>query len=417
MSFADCFDHDPGLLPIATVRVRLRERLAPMVGEESVPLAQAAGRILAAPLAAPFDIPRFTNVAVDGWAFRHRPSMLEERVSLSIRPGRAAAGAPFGGEVAAGEALRVLTGAVLPAGCDSVALQEEVSVEEDRIRLPRGIRMGVNRRPRGEDMARGEVVLDAGHRLRPQDVGAAALMGMAHLPVRAALRVALFSTGDEIVEPGDPLPEGGLYDANRHILAGLLKRLPVRVTDLGILPDEPARLHDCLSRAAATHEVILTSGGASQGDEDHLSTVLGREGTVRFWRIALKPGRPLGFAELGRTLVMALPGNPVAATLCFAYLARPLLLALAGAPWSEPQGLPLPLDHPVHKRAGRTELLRVRLVRDAHGTRLRRIAEQGSGVLTSLVRADGVVELAHETEALHAGEMVPYLPFAALDLD
>ncbi|MEZ5847423.1 MAG: molybdopterin molybdotransferase MoeA [Geminicoccaceae bacterium] len=416
MSVADCFDHDPDLVPVAEARRRLRERVRPVTGIERVPLALARGRILAAPLVAGSDVPAFDNVAVDGWAFAWQPFMADGAFELPVAGGRSAAGAPHEGLVPAGHALRVLTGAVVPGGVDTVVLQEEARREEGKIRLPAIRRAGINRRPRGEDMRAGETVLPAGHRLRAQDAGAAALAGHAMLDVFERLRVAVMSTGNEVIEAGGELPRGGLHDANRPILLNALSNLPVMTTDLGKLDDDPARIEATLGRAAADHALILTSGGASQGDEDHLARAIERLGRLRFWRIAIKPGRPLAFGEIGDALVVGLPGNPVAASLCFACLVRPLLLALAGGAWVDPRGIPLPFAHALEKRAGRTELVRVRLVEHEGTTALERIARQGSGVLTSLTEADGVAELAHDLTAIEPGDRVPFLSFAELGL-
>ncbi|MEZ5824515.1 MAG: molybdopterin molybdotransferase MoeA [Geminicoccaceae bacterium] len=416
MSVADCFDHDPGLVPVAEARRRLRERVRPVVGTEHVPLGEARGRILAAPLVARCDVPAFDNVAVDGWAMAWDEGMANGPFTLPVAVGRSAAGAPFAGTVPPGHALRVLTGAVMPAGADTVVLQEESRLDGERLALPAIRKRGTNTRPRGEDMREGECVLSAGHRLRAQDAGAAALAGLDRLEVFRPLRVAVLSTGNEIVEAGGERPRGGLYDANRPILVNALDSLPVRTTDLGKLDDDPVRIRDVLSAAAADHDLILTSGGASQGDEDHLAQAIGQLGRLRFWRIAIKPGRPLAFGEIGNALIVGLPGNPVAASLCFAYLARPLLLALAGARWKDPRGIPLPFAHALKKRGGRTELVRVRLVDREGEIALERIAKQGSGVLTSLTEADGVAELAHDTTDIRPGDRAPFLSFAELGL-
>ena len=416
MTTRDCYDLDDALLPIAEAKSRLRQASAVAVGSETIPLSAARGRVLARPLIAERDVPSFDNVAVDGWAFVWCEAMASEEVSLPVVGGRAAAGHPFEGTVPPGHALRVLTGAVMPEGCDSVALQEETQLSGDRIRLPRVSRGGANRRPRGEDMRCGEVVLGAGSVLRPQDIGAAALMGHSSLDVRERLAIALLSTGDEIAEPGEAITEGRLHDANRPILRAQLDALPVVVTDLGRLPDDQAVVEKVLREAAESHHVIITSGGASRGDEDHLARAIEKLGSLRFWRIAIKPGRPLAFGSIGTCRIMGLPGNPVAASLCFAYLARPLIMGLAGADHVEPRAVPLPMSHGLKKRAGRTELVRVRLIDGPSGPCLERVAKQGSGVLTSLVQADGVAELSPEITHIEAGDLVPFLSHGALGL-
>ncbi|MCB1969591.1 MAG: molybdopterin molybdotransferase MoeA [Geminicoccaceae bacterium] len=416
MTVADCFDHDPGLVPVAEAQRRLRERVTIAVGRERVAVGQAHGRILAEALVADRDIPAFDNVAVDGWALRWQPPMAERPFRLPVARGRSAAGAPHMETVPEGQALRVLTGAVLPAGTDTVVLQEECRVEDGELVLPILRRGGGNRRPRGEDMATGDTVLRSGRILRAPDLGAAALLGLADVCVFERLSVAVLSTGNEVTEPGMPLPQGGLYDANRPILMGALASLPVKVTDLGRLDDNPRHIADVLGQAASDHHLILTSGGASQGDEDHLAQTIERMGRLRFWRIAIKPGRPLAFGEIGTSRIMGLPGNPVAATLCFAYLARPLLLAMAGAGWHAPRGLLLPFARAMRKRPGRTELVRVRLVDGPDGPLMENIGKQGSGVLTSLTEADGVAELGDDVTDIQPGDRLPFLSLAELGL-
>jgi molybdopterin molybdotransferase len=408
----DCFAHDPKRLPAAEALALLRARVQPVVGRETVPLARAHGRVLAGPVASDRDVPGFDNVAVDGFAFAHHALAPDQPTRLPLAPGRAAAGHPFVGRLAVGQALRVLTGAAMPAGADSVLMQEDVTVRDDAVVIPPGVRRGANRRRAGEDMRRGQIVLQPGLRLRPQDVGVAASAGRSTLEVFRPLRVALISTGDELCEPGEPLPPGGTYDANRTILHGLLQGLGCEVEDFGILPDQA----DAVDRAmleAAKLDAVVTSGGASRGDEDHVVRAIERLGKLHFWQIAVKPGRPLAFGQLGRSVVIGLPGNPVAAVICFLRFARPVLVALGGGSWPEPHHFLVPADFAMAKRPGRREYLRARLVGGTNGSLVAsRIEREGSGILTSLTEADGLIELAEEVTQVARGEPVAFVPFS-----
>jgi molybdopterin molybdotransferase len=408
----DCFAHDPERLPAAEALALLRARVRPVVLRETVPLAQAHGRILASPVASDRDVPGFDNVAVDGFAFAHDALAPDGPTRLPLAAGRAAAGHPFAEHLAHGMALRVLTGAPMPEGADSVLMQEEVSVEGDAVVIPAGVRRGANRRKAGEDMRRGQIVLQTGLRLRPQDVGVAASAGRGALEVFRPLRVALISTGDELCEPGEPLPPGGTYDANRAILLGLLQGLGCDVHDLGILPDRADAVDRAMLRAAEL-DAVVTSGGASRGDEDHVVRAIERLGKLHFWQIAVKPGRPLAFGQLGRCTVIGLPGNPVAAVICFLRFARPVLVALGGGRWPEPHGFAVPADFAMAKKPGRREYLRARLVAGpGRDLVVARIEREGSGILTSLTEADGLVELAEDVTRVGRGDPVTFVPFS-----
>jgi molybdopterin molybdotransferase len=408
----DCFAHEPKRLPAAEALALLRARVRPVAGRETVPLGQAYGRILAEPLVSERDVPGFDNVAVDGFAFAHADLAPDRPTRLALAAGRAAAGHPFAGRLASGMALRVLTGAPMPAGADSVLMQESVTVDGDAVVIPPGVRRGANRRRAGEDMRRGQVVLEAGLRLRPQDVGVAASAGRGMLEVFRPLQVALISTGDELCEPGEPLPDGGTYDANRTILCGLLQGLGCEVHDFGILPDRAEAVDRAMAEAAKL-DAVLTSGGASRGDEDHVVRAIERLGKLHFWQIAIKPGRPLAFGQLGDCVVIGLPGNPVAAVVCFLCFARPVLTALGGGRWPEPHAFLVPADFAMAKKPGRREYLRARLVgRPAGGLAASRIEREGSGILTSLTEADGLVELAEDVTRVGRGDPVAFVPFS-----
>jgi molybdopterin molybdotransferase len=412
----DCFAHGGGRISVREAHAVLARRAVPVVGAERVPLADAAGRCLAEPLVSARDVPAFDNAAVDGFAFAFRDGMRERGARLRLLPGRAAAGHPFAGELPAGAALRVLTGAVMPRGADTVALQEEAALAADAtVTVPAGLRRGANRRRAGEDVPAGRSVLAPGTRLRPQEIGLAAELGCAALTVFRPLRVALLSTGDELVEAGDAYRDGGVFDANRPILRALLRSLPVEVTDLGIVADDAAAVGRALELAAAEHHVVLASGGASRGDEDHVARTVQARGRLDFWQIAMKPGRPLAFGRLADAVFVGLPGNPVAAMVCFLLFARPVLLRLAGFAWRTPTGIAVPAAFALAKRPGRSEYLRGRLGRDAEGGLVAlRIAREGSGILTSMVEADGLIEVGDAVDEVRPGQPVPFLSFAEL---
>jgi molybdopterin molybdotransferase len=411
----DCFAHDLKRLPAGEALALLERRVRAVVAVERLPLAACHGRILAEAVVGERDVPSFDNVAVDGFAFAHGDLASGEPTRLRLVEGRAAAGHPFAGALPPGGALRVLTGAPLPDGADTVVMQEDVSLEGGALVIAPGLKRGANRRRAGEDIRRGQMVLQPGRRLRPQDVGVAATLGRAELAVFRPVRVALLSTGDELLEPGAPPTEGATFDANRTLLRGLLEGQGCAVTDLGILPDRAAVVEAALREAAAAHDVVLTSGGASRGDEDHVVRAVERQGRLHFWQIAVKPGRPLAFGQLGSCVFIGLPGNPVAAMVCFVYFARPVLTALGGGRWPTPRGFQVPADFALEKKPGRREYLRARLKRAEDG-RLwaERIAREGSGILTSLAEADGLVELAEPVTAVGAGELVEFVPFSEL---
>ena len=413
----DCFAVGDERLAVGAAHALLRQRIAPVVGRRRVELDAAAGLALAEALAGERDVPAFDNAAVDGFAFAFAAGMGEGGARLALLPGRAAAGHPYPDSLPQGTALRVLTGAMMPVGADTVALQESAAVAGPWVTIPPGLRQGANRRRAAEDVRAGETLLQPGTRLRPQEIGLAAELGRSSLAVFEPLRVAVLSTGDELADPGRALAPGGIYDANRPILRALLRTLPVEVTDLGIVGDEPQAVRATLEAAAAGHDVVLTSGGAWRGEEDHVVRTVAAHGRIDFWQIAMKPGHPLAFGRLADAVFIGLPGNPVASMVCFLLFARPVLLRLGGFAWPSPVAVPLPAAFALTKRIGRSEYLRARLVREAAGgLQVQKIARQGSGILTSMVEAEGLVELDAGTERVEPGQPVPFLSFAELGI-
>ena len=329
-------------LGVADARAAIHAALRPISGAESVPLLRALGRVLAADVVSPINVPAHDNSAMDGYAFSG--ALLAAGMPLDLPvAGTVYAGRPFEGLLAEGECLRIMTGAVMPAGLDTVVPQELCSASSGRMQVAAGVvKPGENRRHRGEDLARGKPALFAGHVLRPADLGLIASLGIQNISVVRRLRVALFSTGNELRTLGQPLDPGCIYDSNRYSLMGALQRLGMEVIDLGLVPDDPAALQATLEAAVMQADVVLTSGGVSVGDADYTREVLARMGQVAFWKVAMRPGRPFAFGPLqhaGRSAwLFALPGNPVAALVTFYAFAREALLLLAGA---RPEPLPV----------------------------------------------------------------------------
>ncbi|MCK6454285.1 MAG: molybdopterin molybdotransferase MoeA [Alphaproteobacteria bacterium] len=409
----DCFAFGGPLITVDQAWTLMRERLQPVVEPESVKLMQAHGRILAEDITAPFDVPPCDNSAVDGYAVFFDDLAPDAETRLKLVEGRAAAGHPFAGELPRGRALRVFTGAVMPPGPDTVMMQEDCALEGGTVVIRPGIMRGANRRRAGEDVKAGAVVLKRGTRLRPQDVGMAASMGRAEIQVYRRLRVALFSTGDELSEPGTALPRGSIYDSNRYTLASLLGGLGCTVSDLGILEDRFEVVRGALERAAAAHDLIVTSGGVSVGDEDHVKAAVEALGSLHVWRLAIKPGRPAALGQVGRTPFLGLPGNPVAVMVTFYGLARALVLLLSGAAPDRPQRFRVRAGFQHRKKAERREYLRARLEREADGSLVaRRFPRDGAGILSSMVESDGLVELPEDLTRLEPGTIVDFLPFS-----
>jgi molybdopterin molybdotransferase len=318
-------------------------------------------------------------------------------------------------EIDAGEAIRIFTGAPMPAAADTVFMQEDVRVDGASVIVPPGLKRGANRRLAGEDVTRGSVALRAGRRLQPQDLSMAAALGLETLPVRRRVRAAIFSTGDEIVEPGAALPEAGLYDANRELLRGLLAQLGADVSDLGILRDDPDTLGARLAEAANTQDLVLTSGGVSTGEADYVRAAIEKAGRLVFWRVAIKPGRPVAMGVLKGTAFVGLPGNPVAVFVTFARVVRPLLLRLAGANPEPLVALPVASGFAYRKKKGRREYVRVSLTRRADGTyEAHKHPQDGAGVISSLTATDGLAELADDVTEIAPGETIGFLPYLVL---
>jgi molybdopterin molybdotransferase len=416
----DCFAFSGPLLPVAEVERIIAERVTPVSETETVVLNAAGGRVIAGGIVAPIDLPPFDNAAVDGYAVRHADLDAKAETRLTIGE-RVTAGRAAMRALAAGSAIRIFTGAPMPEGADTVFMQEDVRAEGAVVIVPPGLKVGANRRLAGEDLRAGSMVLPAGRRLLPQDVALAAAVGLTRIEVRRRVRVAVLSTGDEIVEPGAPRPGAALFDANRYLLAGLIERLGAQPTDLGIVPDDPEKLARAIAAAAADHDLVLTSGGVSTGEADHVRRAVETIGRLVFWRVAIKPGRPVAMGVIpgappgASAAFVGLPGNPAAVYVTFARVVRPLLLRLAGAEASALMPLPVRAAFGYRKKSGRREYVRVRLRRGADGTvEAVKHTQEGAGIITSLTETDGLVELPEDATTIEPGATVGFLSYAAL---
>ncbi len=411
----DCFRpaSGSGPMPLDEALARVIQGFGPVTGVEAVPLPDSLGRILAEPVTAPVDVPPAAVSAMDGYAYA-TPVAPESPLRLPV-VGRVPAGARFEGSVRPGEAVRIFTGAPVPAGVDTIAMQEDCRAEDGAVVVLHPPERGANIRPAGEDMTAGSVVLEAGRRLRAQEVGLAAAVGRGSLSVRQRLRVVLFSTGDELREPGGAKPDHAIYDANRYTIGAQLAALGAEVRDLGILADKAAVVRAALEDAAGTTDLIVTSGGVSVGEEDHVKAAVNALGSVDLWKLAIKPGKPLALGQVRGTAFLGLPGNPVSAMVTFMLVGRPLVLRLMGAESVQAPRCLVVAGFDFAKKPGRREFLRARLEIGADGRPVaRKFPIDSSGVLTSMVEADGLVDMPAEAGAIREGDMVAFLPFTGL---
>ena len=408
-------DYDPDALPVAKARAVIRSFLTPVTANERVPVRAALGRVLAEDIVSPLDVPAHDNSAMDGWAMRFADLSANGETRLRV-VGTAFAGHHLELAVGPGECARVMTGAVMPAGTDTVVIQEEVRTEGELAIIPAGQKQGQNRRLAGEDLAAGRVVLKAGRVMHPAELGLIASLGIGEVSVRRKLRVAFFSTGDELCSIGAPLGKGQVYDSNRYTLHGMLARLGVDSIDMGVVRDDPAALEAALREAGACADAVVTSGGVSVGEADFTRKLMTDLGDVAFWKIAMRPGRPMAFGRIGGAHFFGLPGNPVAVMVTFYEFVRDALLALSGR--TDDFALPLfrvPSETSLRKKPGRTEYQRGILSRSPQGEwRVRITGQQGSGVLRSMSEANCFIVLEHERGEVKAGDLVNVQPFEGL---
>ena len=412
-------DYDPEALPVETARRVIRSLVTPVTANERVAVRASLGRVLGADVVSTLNVPAHDNSAMDGFAVRGA-DLKKDGDTVLHEIGTAFAGRVFGAAVGPGKCVRVMTGAVMPAGTDTVVIQEVVRVEGDRIVVPTGQKTGQNRRLAGEDLAVGRIALPAGRLVRPAELGLLASLGLAEVTVRRRLRVAFFSTGDELASIGAPLKEGEVYDSNRYTLYGMLARLGVDLIDMGVVRDDPASLERAFLEAAAIADAVITSGGVSVGEADFTRELLGRLGEVLFWKIAMRPGRPMAVGRIesrgNATHFFGLPGNPVAVMVTFYGFVRDALLALAGR--TDDYALPVLQVRSataLRKKPGRTEFQRGIVARDADGQWSVRITgQQGSGVLRSMSEANCFIVLEHERGDVKAGDLVSVQLFEGL---
>ena len=410
----DCFAFGGPMMSVDEAVAIIAAKVTAVREVESVALTEADGRILAHDISAPLPLPPFTNSAVDGFAVASRdlPQGKEQRFPVA---GRVQAGASAPAPLKPGHAMRIFTGAPIPEGADTVFMQEDVRLEDGNVVVPAGLGRGANVRPAGEDIPLGHVALKAGRRLRPQDVALAAALGLMKIEARRRIRVAVFSTGNELVSPGEERAAAQLFDSNRFMLMAMLARLRCEVADFGILRDERASLASALKKVAADHDLILTTGGVSTGEEDHLKAGVESAGSLVLWRMAIKPGRPVAMGIIGGTPLIGLPGNPVASFVTFVHVVRPTVLALSGAAQEPLVPMPVRAAFTYKKKIGRREYVRVTLRKTSDGVlEAIKFPREGAGLLSSLVDTDGLVELGEAVTQVEPGQTVGFLGYANL---
>jgi molybdopterin molybdotransferase len=410
----DCFAFGGPMMSVDEAVALIAARVNKVEEIETVALADADGRILAHDITAPFPLPPFTNSAVDGYAVASGDLPKSEAEAFPVL-GRVQAGASPDDAIKAGHAVRIFTGAPMPAGADTVFMQEDVRLEGGKVLLPAGLKPGANVRPAGEDIPLGYAALKAGQRLRPQDVALVAAFGLMRVDVHRRVRVAVFSTGNELVSPGEARAAPQLFDSNRFMLMALLRRLSCEVSDLGIFSDEPTSLANALQRVAGQHDLLLTTGGVSTGEEDHVKAAVESAGKLVLWRMAIKPGRPVAMGVIGGTPFIGLPGNPVASFVTFVHVVRPTILALSGARQEKLTPMPVRAAFSYRKKISRREYVRVSLRKGADGMpEATKFPREGAGLLSSLADTDGLAELGEDVTQVSPGDTIGFLSYASL---
>jgi molybdopterin molybdotransferase len=410
----DCFAFGGPMMSVDDAVGLIAARVDKVEEIDTVALGHADGRVLAHDVTAPLPLPPFTNSAVDGYAVASRDLPKSDAEAFPVL-GRVQAGASPDDAIRARHAVRIFTGAPMPDGADTVFMQEDVRLEGGKVVLPGGLKPGANVRPAGEDIPLGHAALKAGQRLRPQDVALIAAFGLTHIEVRRRIRVAVFSTGNELVSPGEARAAPQLFDSNRFMLMAMLRRLSCEVSDLGIFSDEQASLANALQRVAGEHDLLLTTGGVSTGEEDHVKAAVESAGKLVLWRMAIKPGRPVAMGVIDGTPFIGLPGNPVASFVTFVHVVRPTILALSGARPEKLTPMPVRAAFSYKKKIARREYVRVSLRKDADGViEATKFPREGAGLLSSLADTDGLVELGEDVTQVSPGDTIGFLSYASL---
>ena len=410
----DCFLHDRDRMRHDEALALLRSRIVPVASHERLTLIEASNRVLAEAAVARMPVPAHTNAAVDGYSFAAGDNDRAAGTTFHVH-GRAAAGHPMGTPPVAGSATRIFTGAALPTAHDTVVMQEDVTRDASAgiVTVPSGLKAGANVRRAGEDVAAGTVLVAAGRVLLPQDLAALASIGLADVLCFKRLVVGLLSTGDEVVQPGQTLQPGQVFDANAPMLRALIASAGATAIELGIAPDNAEALAAMLTDAARRCDVIITTGGASRGEEDHMITALDKLGKRHLWQLAIKPGRPMAFGQIGDCVMLGLPGNPVAVFVCFLMYAWPMLRRLGGAPWPEPRRFHLPAAFAFpNRKTGRREFWRGLLVEGPGGLSVDKFARDGSGLISGLRAAHGLIDIPEDVVEVRPGDMVAFIPFS-----
>ncbi|MCR8922620.1 molybdopterin molybdotransferase MoeA [Dasania sp. GY-MA-18] len=398
-----------GLMPLETAQQLLQAAVSAISDTETVDLEQALDRVLACDLAAGFNVPGYDNSAMDGYALRAGDLATHSRLELI---GKSMAGAPFAGPLGSGQCVRIMTGAAIPEGADCVIMQERCTLQDQYVSFQQAASVNNNIRFAGEDIAAGSIILQQGKRLSPVDIGLIASVGLSQVTVYRRPKVALFSTGDELQLPGTALAKGCIYDSNRYVVAAMLTRLGAEVLNLGVIADDPQRLEQVFQQAAQDCDAIISSGGVSVGEADYTKDILSKIGQINFWKIAIKPGKPFAFGTIGQALFFGLPGNPVAATVTFHQLVTPILRALAGEQNLTTLTLNARTASPLKKQPGRADFQRGILSRDDKGQLVvNDTGEQGSGILSSVSKANCFIKIPREAANIAAGELVEVIPF------
>lgn len=413
----DCFRMDPRdpmrMTHEATLDM-IRQRVAPVVGTKTLGILDATGLALAEDIVAPIAVPGHTNSAVDGFAFSHAVYAQKAGAWFNVTA-RVAAGGQDDVQVAGDAAARIFTGAVVPAALDTVAMQEDCEFDAGgtRVSIPDGLKAGANVRKAGEDVRVGSLILRRGQIVRAPDIAALASLGIGNVTCFDAPRIAVVSTGDEVVRGGGVLLPGQVYDVNTPLLLALGAQSRCHFTDLGVWPDDRQAIAANLADAARDFDLVITSGGASQGEEDHVSHTLAELGARHFWQIAVKPGRPLMFGQIGDTAIVGLPGNPVAVFVCFLMYVWPLIRQLGGAEWREPRRFPLRADFEFpDRKVGRREFWRGTMAQTADGAVVKKFPRDGSGLISGLRAADGLIDIGETVPAVERGQLVDFIPFS-----